>query len=179
MTLTSLEPEHWLSVLTKAVHAATIPFTGIPWGFSSWNPYTSGDARKEKSSVFFHTSGIALRMILAAPLQSALMTRPFEHRYRPRLIREPENDALSSSTPDAGTGSFINNQLLEQCYRHGNKVLVVLCIHVAVLFPEPVLTEHDRAGLMLYAVINDTAADLVALVLYKVSMVSAQTVKIL
>lgn len=52
-----------------AVYAAVIPFTEIPGGFSSWNPNTSGDARNEKSVMPFHASGMALRMIFAAPLQ--------------------------------------------------------------------------------------------------------------
>ena len=62
------------------VHAAAIPFTGMPRGFSSWNPDTSGDARNKKSVMSFHASGIALRMIFAAPLQSALMIMPLEQR---------------------------------------------------------------------------------------------------
>ena len=56
----------------EAVHAAAIPFTEILRGFSSWNPDTSGDARNEKSVMLFHASVMALRMIFAAPLQSAL-----------------------------------------------------------------------------------------------------------
>jgi len=49
-------------------------------GFSSWNPDTLGDARNEKSVMPFHASGMALRMIFAAPLQSALMIMPLEQR---------------------------------------------------------------------------------------------------
>lgn len=64
----------------EAVHAAAIPFTGMLRGFSSWNPDTSGDARNEKSVMPFHASDIALRMIFAAPLQSALMIMPLEQR---------------------------------------------------------------------------------------------------
>ena len=62
----------------EAVHAAAIPFTEILRGFSSWNPDTSGDARNEKSVMLFHASVMALRMIFAAPLQSALMIMPLK-----------------------------------------------------------------------------------------------------
>ena len=33
------------------VHAAAIPFAGMPRGFSSWNPDTSGDAGKNIISI--------------------------------------------------------------------------------------------------------------------------------
>ena len=45
---------------------AAIPLTGILLGFSSWNPYTFGLVRKEKSVVRSQISGTAFLMMFAA-----------------------------------------------------------------------------------------------------------------
>ena len=60
-----------MSVPAHAVHTASIPLTELLLGFSSWNPDTSGNARKLETFCSFPF------MMFAAPLQSALIIRPF------------------------------------------------------------------------------------------------------
>ena len=47
----------WLSVPSRLVHAASIRLTGLRFGFSSWNPDTSGWFMKLKSSLLIKALG--------------------------------------------------------------------------------------------------------------------------
>ena len=68
-------------------------------------PTLLGTARKRKSVLPAHASGMAFLRMFAAPLQSALIRLPSRHRYIPLDTRLPEKTGLPSSFLDGGTAN--------------------------------------------------------------------------
>jgi hypothetical protein len=58
-----------------------------------------------------------LRIILAAPLQSALIFQPLPDRYNPRLTRLPDGSQPSGFSPYLGRASESRKLALEDCQR--------------------------------------------------------------